>query len=111
MTNYEKAIEKMDNEAEKNKGTHFRVIENYLRERIKGREDLAAKVVAKDKPLTGAYNAIYELAKAIKNRDGGSCVCVSPEDAWAAVDKFFGFNAEPAAPSAGGKVVSLFDML
>lgn len=110
MSKYQEAIEKMDAEAEKNKAVHFRVIENYLRERIKGREDLAAKVVAKDKPLTGAYNAIYEIAKATHKRDGGNCAVVDPESAWSAVDKFFGFDE--AAPASGpAKVVSLFDML
>lgn len=107
---YEQAIELLDAEAEKQKGSHYRVIENYIRERIKGREDLAKKVTDKKNPLSGAYNAIYEVAKKIKAGGGGNCVCVSPDEAWSAVDKFFGFSDEPLTAESG-KIVSLFDML
>lgn len=110
MMFYEKAIEMLDAEAEKQQGTHYRVIENYIRERIKGREDLAQKVTDKKNPLSGAYNAIYEIAKKHRQSGGGNCVCVAPDEAWEAVDKFFGFTDEPLTV-ATGKVVSLFDML
>ena len=109
---YQKVIDKLDKEAEKENKPEIRAIEELLREVCKGDAAACEKVLAQCKDMKGAYNAMYEVAK---KRKSGSCVCIAPDEAKRIILKYFDIGEVDGAKSQTSantsEVVDLFDLI
>ncbi len=112
---YQKVIDKLDKEAEKEKNPAIRAIEGMLREVCKNDADACEKVLADGKTMKGAYDAMYEVAKKRKN---GNCAVIAPDEAQSIILKYYGIGKDSGAESAKSQtpenvstVTSLFDLI
>ena len=104
----EQAYLKMEKEAEDMKMRRDIVyIMEHLREKIHKNPVLAEKVLDESKTLKGAYKALEDEARRTKS------TCISDEDGFAIIEKYYGFDtvAEAPAASGAGGVVDLFDLI
>ena len=85
----DKAIAKITDEMMKSKNPAIRAIEEHLTNLCTNNE-VAEKILDKDKSLKGAYNKMKEEAK--KLAGGSSEICISDEDGFRIVDEYFGIN-------------------
>ena len=99
MTGFEKIREEMmKNEAD----AAMQAIGNHLIGLINGNKEAEACVLAEDKTLKGAFEAIRKAAKA-KAVNGEACL--TDEEGFAIVRKYFGIEAKKAA------VISFEDLM
>ena len=111
---YQKVIDKLDKEAEKEKNPAIRAIEGLLREACKNNVAACERVLAEGKTMKGAYDAMYEVAK---GRKSGNCAVIAPDEAEKIIFKYYGIGSEDVKESKSqtiqdtATVTSLFDLI
>lgn len=111
---YERASKKLEQEAAHN--DHYKLLAAHLRNRAKDDVAVCMAVLDTGKTLEGAYKEIEKEAESrYRKNTRQKGVCISREEAFAIVDKYYGIatakeeSARTEQPT--GKVVSLFDMM
>jgi len=114
----EEAIEKINDELKSNIGPVVNRIGVFLKNHVERYPDDAAKVLAVDKTLKGAFGAMKDEAK--KSQVGG-CGVMTDEEGYALVLRYFEIDTlsapdvpkqtEVQAPRAGALNISLDDLL
>lgn len=86
------ALEKLDNEIEKEKNTVIQVIGNFMVQHITDYPEEAELILAEGKSLKGAYEAMRKAAEKVKV---GNCAVLSDDEGFRIVKEYFGIGNEP----------------
>ena len=90
----EKAIEKINNEMQKDPTDRFaEILGHYIIDRSENARD-AEKVLKDGKSLKGAMDAVTEKARKARH---GNVAVLTPEEVFGAVDDYFGFKKDGTA--------------
>ncbi len=117
MSKIQEALEKLEKECEKDINDNNTVmIANYLRDIVSKSELNAVLVLDSAKTISGAINAMYEVAQ--KRKKTNNMVMIGPEDGFNIINKYYGFGGstkaeilpQVAAPPED-EVVSLLDLI
>ena len=93
MPTYEEAVDRLRDEmAQRANHPGVAVIGEYLTDRLQRDHALAEKLVAKEKTLAGAFDAIREYAS--KHKNGSNWAYVPPEKAFAIACEYYGIDAD-----------------
>ena len=112
---YERVDDKLAREAAHN--DHYKLLAAHLKNRVKDDVSVCMAVLDTGKTLEGAYKEIEKEAEArYRKNPKQKGVCISSEEAFAIVDKYYGIAATrqetpTQAEQTISKVVSLFDMM
>ncbi len=111
---YERASDKLEREAAHN--PHYKRLAAHLKSCAKDDVAVCMAILDTGKTLEGAYKEIEKEAEArYRKNTKQKGVCISSEEAFAIVDKYYGIATTKEAPTQTeqptGKVVSLFDMM
>ena len=112
---YERASQKLEKEAAHN--DHYKLLAAHLRNCAKDDVAVCMAVLDTGKTLEGAYKEIEKEAESrYRKNTKQKGVCISSEEAFAIVDKYYGIAATrqetpTQAEQTISKVVSLFDMM
>ena len=87
----EKAINKINDEIEKEKNPYVKVIGQYLLGVVKNNEDAAEKILSEDKSIMKSLDAMRKEAEKVKV---GNMAMISDEEGFAIVLKYFGIEKE-----------------
>lgn len=117
---YQAVIDKLD--AEKADKPEIRAIEDMLRAVCGGSDAACDRVLAEDKTMAGALEAMRNIAQS--RRGKSNCVCIAPDEAERIILEYYGISgdaapetkatpAEPAKSQTVGNAdtVSLFDLI
>ena len=106
---------KLEKEAAQNH--HYRLLAAHLKNRAEDDVGVCMAILDSGKTLEGAYKEIEKEAEArYRKNTKQKSVCISSEEAFAIVDKYYGIAATRQEPPTQAeqtisKVVSLFDMM
>ena len=100
----DKAIAKITDEMMKSENPAIRHIEEHLTNLCTG-EAVAEKILAPEKTLKGAYEAMKKEARKMAGDSGE--ICISDEEGFRIVDEYFGIR--PA--ESGTKKINVMDLL
>ncbi len=101
----DKAIKKLTEEALENGSQVYRSIEEHLTS-ICTNDEVAKKILAEEKTIKGAYEAMKK--RAMEMAAGATEVCISDEEGFAIVDEYFEINEEDVK---GNKVIDVVDLI
>lgn len=97
-----KAVEKINDEIEKEKNPYVKVIGEYLLKVIADNEGAAEKILAADKTIMKSLEAMRKAAE--KNKVGNMAM-ISDEEGFAIVIKYFEIKREKKNDMANKKVI------
>lgn len=112
---YERASVELDKESAHN--PHYKLLAAHLKSCAKDDVAVCMAILDSGKTLEGAYKEIEKEAEArYRKNTKQKSVCISSEEAFAIVDKYYGIAATRQEPPTQAeqtisKVVSLFDMM